>query len=139
MAQAMMTKSKSGGRTKAVATQRSAVAKYSTLASASNASVKLAAGSLTASKDELRARIEKLERANATLRSKNKDLRVAHVDASEQVDALTLKLEILERRIERQSRPEMPKAAKPRAAAPRGRGAAKVASRFEGETEQAEA
>jgi DNA repair exonuclease SbcCD nuclease subunit len=82
--------------------------------------VKIAAASPAASKDELRARIEKLERANATLRTKNKDLRLAHVEVSEQVEALTLKLESLERRAERQARQEMAKgngAAKPRAAA----------------------
>jgi hypothetical protein len=46
----------------------------------------------SASKEELRARVEKLERANATLRVKNKELRIVAVEAAEQVDALTLQL-----------------------------------------------
>jgi hypothetical protein len=66
--------------------------------------VKTAAASAAASKEELRARIEKLERANATLRVKNKELRVAFVESSEQVDSLTLRIESLERRAQRQAR-----------------------------------
>ncbi|GAB0116393.1 hypothetical protein [Acidisoma sp. 7E03] len=54
-----------------------------------------------ASKEDLRARIEKLERANSTLRMKNKDLRLAYVEAAEKVDALTMQLETLERRAAR--------------------------------------
>lgn len=49
-------------------------------------------------KEELRARIEKLERANSTLRMKNKELRLAYVEAAEKVDALTVQLEAAERR-----------------------------------------
>jgi hypothetical protein len=37
----------------------------------------------SASKEELRARVEKLERANATLRVKNKELRIVAVEAAE--------------------------------------------------------
>ncbi|MCB8880287.1 hypothetical protein ACELLULO517_08590 [Acidisoma cellulosilytica] len=107
---------------------RSAVAKSSAVSSANKASAKLAAASSAASKEELRARIEKLERANATLRFKNKDLRLAHVEASEQVDALTMKIESLERRAERQSRQDLPKTAKSRgpASPARGRGVSKA-------------
>jgi hypothetical protein len=61
-----------------------------------------------ASKEELRARVEKLERANATLRVKNKELRLVAVEAAEQVDALTLQLASSERRAVRQGRHEAP-------------------------------
>lgn len=72
------------------------------------------------SKDDLRARIEKLERANSTLRAKNKELRLAHVEASEQLDELTLRLEAAERRAGRQARTE--------AETPAGRGRSTVAN-----------
>jgi hypothetical protein len=62
----------------------------------------------SASKEELRARVEKLERANATLRVKNKELRIVAVEAAEQVDALTLQLANSERRAGRQARHEAP-------------------------------
>lgn len=58
------------------------------------------------SKEELKLRVEKLERANATLRVKNKELRVAYVEAAEQLDSLTLRLQSMERRAERQARQE---------------------------------
>ncbi|MCB8876748.1 hypothetical protein [Acidisoma silvae] len=135
MARAMTTKPKYVGRTKAAESPRAAAAKSSAASAARQASVKLAAASPAASKDELRARIEKLERANATLRFKNKDLRLSYVEASEQVDALTVKLESLERRAERQSRQDVPKPAKTRATAPRGRTAAKAIVQFDDEDE----
>jgi hypothetical protein len=56
----------------------------------------------------LRARVEKLERANATLRVKNKELRLVAVEAAEQVDALTLQLASSERRAVRLGRHEAP-------------------------------
>jgi hypothetical protein len=46
----------------------------------------------SATKEELRARVEKLERANAMLRKKNKELRSVALETAEQVDALTLQL-----------------------------------------------
>ena len=61
-----------------------------------------------ASKEELRARVEKLERANATLRVKNKELRIVAVEAAEQVDVLTMQLANSERRAGRQARHESP-------------------------------
>jgi hypothetical protein len=60
------------------------------------------------SKEELRSRVEKLERANATLRVKNKELRIVAVEAAEQVDMLTLQLANMERRAGRQARHEAP-------------------------------
>ena len=60
------------------------------------------------SKEELRAKIEKLERANAVLRIKNKELRVVAAQAAEQVDSLTLQLTNRERRAGRQTRHEGP-------------------------------
>ena len=57
-------------------------------------------------KEELRLRVEKLERANAMLRVKNKELRMAYVTAAEQADQLTIKLESAERRAERRARQE---------------------------------
>jgi hypothetical protein len=69
---------------------------------------KIAAAALPTSKEELRARVEKLERANATLRVKNKELRLVAVQAAEQVDALTLQLASSERRAVRQGRHEAP-------------------------------
>ena len=62
----------------------------------------------SASKEELRSRVEKLERANATLRVKNKELRTIAVDAAEQVDSLTVQLASSERRMGRQARHEAP-------------------------------
>jgi hypothetical protein len=64
------------------------------------------AAAASASKEELRARVEKLERANATLRIKNKELRIVAVEAAEQVDALTVQLANSERRAGRQARQE---------------------------------
>jgi hypothetical protein len=69
---------------------------------------KILAMTASASKEELRARVEKLERANATLRVKNKELRIVAVEAAEQVDALTLQLANSERRAGRQTRHEAP-------------------------------
>jgi len=130
MARATTTQSHSTSRAKATSATRAAASKSQSAPSARRGSVKSAASSPVASKEDLRARVEKLERANATLRTKNKDLRLAHVAAAEQVEALTLKLESLERRAERQARQETAKtsgAGKSRiAAAParRGRNAA---------------
>ena len=62
----------------------------------------------SASKEELRARVEKLERANATLRVKNKELRIVAVEAAEQVDVLTMQLASSERRAGRNARHESP-------------------------------
>jgi hypothetical protein len=50
-----------------------------------------------ASKEELRAKVEKLERANAILRKKNKELRNVALETAEQVDGLTLQLAKSER------------------------------------------
>jgi hypothetical protein len=72
------------------------------------AAAKVAVPASPASKEELRARVEKLERANATLRVKNKELRLVAVEAAEQVDALTLQLASSERRAVRQGRHEAP-------------------------------
>jgi hypothetical protein len=69
---------------------------------------KAPAAAAPSSKEELRARVEKLERANATLRVKNKELRLVAVEAAEQVDALTLQLASSERRAVRQGRHEAP-------------------------------
>ncbi len=127
MARTPTTKSKSTGRVKATTVTRTGASKLQSASQGRRAPVKTAASSPAASKDDLRARVEKLERANATLRTKNKDLRLAHVAAAEQVEALTLKLESLERRAERQARQETSKTAgmpKPRpatSAARRGR------------------
>ena len=62
----------------------------------------------SSSKEELRARVEKLERANATLRVKNKELRIVAVEAAEQLDALTVQLANTEKRVGRQLRHEAP-------------------------------
>lgn len=91
---------------------------------------KPAASAGAVSKDDLRARIEKLERANSTLRAKNKELRLAHVEASEQLDQLTLRLEAMERRAERQARAETETPAgrgRGSAASPRRRAALRAA------------
>jgi len=68
--------------------------------------VQQAAAASASSKDELRARIEKLERANSTLRAKNKELRFAYVEAAEKVDQLTVRLETAERKAGRQAQQE---------------------------------
>ncbi len=72
------------------------------------ATPKATPSALPSSKEELRARVEKLERANATLRVKNKELRLVAVEAAEQVDALTLQLASSERRAGRLGRHEAP-------------------------------
>jgi hypothetical protein len=77
-------------------------------AAATRASAKATVSALPSNKEELRARVEKLERANATLRAKNKELRLVSVEAAEQVDALTLQLAGIERRAVRQGRHEAP-------------------------------
>jgi hypothetical protein len=46
----------------------------------------------SATKEALRSRVEKLERANAILRQKNLELRSAGLETAKQVDALTLQL-----------------------------------------------
>ncbi|WP_284947543.1 hypothetical protein [Acidisoma cladoniae] len=50
------------------------------------------------SKEELRARIEKLERANANLRIKNKDYRRLAEEASERLEAIQTEAERNERK-----------------------------------------
>jgi hypothetical protein len=125
MARATNSQAKSIGRNKTSGLPKASAASGKNAALSRRPSVKLAAAAATASKEELRARIEKLERANATLRAKNKDLRLAHVEASEQLDALTLKIETLERRIERQAKQEAGPSGRPGrspAAAGSGRG-----------------
>ena len=104
MARATMAKAKSNGRssTGRPVTARPVAAKQRVPAS------KVPAVTASASKEELRARVEKLERANATLRVKNKELRIVAVEAAEQVDALTMQLANSERRGGRQSRHEAP-------------------------------
>lgn len=96
-----------------------------------------AAGAPATSKDELRARVEKLERANATLRMKNKELQLAAVEAAEHIDALTLQLASLERKADRQARAEAPAEAGPqREAARPARGRRKARTEgTEGESE----
>jgi hypothetical protein len=103
MARATIVKSKSPGRP---AGGRSTGAKAG-LGRAAGVS-KAAPAAASASKEELRARVEKLERANATLRVKNKELRVVAVEAAEQVDALTVQLANSERRAGRNARHEAP-------------------------------
>jgi len=103
MARATPARTKSVGRP---ASGRAAAAKLSIAKQRSSAKAPTVTGS--ASKEELRARVEKLERANATLRVKNKELRIVAVEAAEQVDALTLQLANSERRAGRQARHEAP-------------------------------
>jgi hypothetical protein len=103
MARATMSKSKPPGRPPS---GRSAGAKAG-LGRAGGVS-KAAPAAAASSKEELRARVEKLERANATLRVKNKELRVVAVEAAEQVDALTVQLANSERRAGRNARHEAP-------------------------------
>ena len=70
--------------------------------------VKVFATTASANKEELRARVDKLERANTTLRVKNKELRSVATEAAEQVEALTLRLASGERRTGRQTQREAP-------------------------------
>jgi hypothetical protein len=101
----------------------------------SRALAKVAAGAASTSKEELRARVEKLERANATLRIKNKELRLAYVEAAETVDALTIRLANSERRGERQARPDAPASAGATRDGGRSARAKKKATTVEAETE----
>ena len=103
MARATLAKAKSVGRP---SSGRAAAAKIS--AARQRVAPKAPAVTAAASKEELRARVEKLERANATLRVKNKELRIVAVEAAEQLDALTLQLANSERRVGRQARHESP-------------------------------
>jgi hypothetical protein len=103
MARATIAKTKSVGRPPS---GRSTAAK--TTALKPRGAPKAPAMTASASKEELRARVEKLERANATLRVKNKELRIVAVEAAEQVDALTQQLANSERRAGRQARHEAP-------------------------------
>ncbi len=112
MARAMNGSTKSlsrpqSGRAAASATRSSRKNAAQPSAAEKRAAAKGAVATAT-SKDELRARVEKLERANATLRMKNKELRLAAVEAAEHVDALTLQLASLERKADRQARAEAP-------------------------------
>jgi hypothetical protein len=103
MARATITKAKPVGRPpsgRAIAVKTGAVKQ--------RGAPKMLAMTAAASKEELRARVEKLERANATLRVKNKELRIIAVEAAEQVDALTVQLQNSERRAGRQARHEAP-------------------------------
>ena len=104
MARPTLARTKSVGRPPAG--RMAAAAKGSTVKQRPSQKVPAVTGS--ASKEELRARVEKLERANATLRIKNKELRIVAVEAAEQVDALTLQLATSERRAGRQTRHEAP-------------------------------
>lgn len=104
MARATSDRIKSRGRP--AAGRSAAVAK--TRATGVRAAAKAPTSSAAASKDELRARVEKLERANATLRAKNKELRLVAVESAEQVDALTVRLANTERGLSRQNRHEAP-------------------------------
>jgi hypothetical protein len=115
MARATIPKTRSGsgrqpakpGRAKSSAAEvQPAVKAFKVVASGRRPAAKQAAPISAVSKDDLRARIEKLERANSTLRAKNKELRLAHVEAAEQLDELTLRLEAAERRVGRQARGE---------------------------------
>lgn len=125
MARALNLNTRSGGGQKLAKAGRStsksahgvqAAVKSVTVGRRSAAKTPAAASAV--SKDDLRARIEKLERANATLRAKNKDLRLANVEAAEQLDELTVRLEAAERRAGRQVRGET------ETVSARGRGAA---------------
>lgn len=98
------------------------------------------AGSAATKREELRARIEKLERANSTLRVKNKELRMAYVEAAETIDSLTLRLQSLERKAERQARTEVSnEAAAPRRGRRRPAGAAAGAGHTETAQDASEA
>ena len=70
--------------------------------------LKVFATPASANKEELRARVEKLERANATLCVKNKELRSVAAEAAGQVTALTVQLASSERRASRQTQHEAP-------------------------------
>ena len=138
MARATIPKTRSGsgrqpaklGRAKSKAAEMQAAVKPAKSAtSGRRASTKQGAPVGAISKDDLRARIEKLERANATLRAKNKELRFAHVEAAEQLDELTLRLEAAERRAGRQTRAETETPAgrgRGGAVSPRRRGSARA-------------
>jgi hypothetical protein len=104
MARATFAKTKSVGRPSA---GRATAAKLNSVKQRAVPKVP-AVTAASASKDELRARVEKLERANATLRIKNKELRIVAAEAAEQVDALTVQLAHSERRAGRHSRLEVP-------------------------------
>jgi hypothetical protein len=103
MARATLNKAKAAGRH---ASGRATATKISVVKQRAAAKLPVATGST--SKEELRSRVEKLERANATLRVKNKELRIVAVEAAEQVDMLTLQLANMERRAGRQTRHEAP-------------------------------
>jgi hypothetical protein len=103
MAAATSAKSSSGGRPSSgggTAAKTSAVKR--------GRAAKGAATTASAKKEDLRSRVEKLERANVTLRTKNKELRIVAVAAAEQVDALTLALAKSERSADRQTQREAP-------------------------------
>jgi hypothetical protein len=53
------------------------------------------------SKQALLARIDKLSRANSTLRRKNRDARLAAEDSAERLEALQLEVERLQRELQR--------------------------------------
>ncbi len=109
MARATSDRTKSQGRTAAARpTNGRAAAPAKTRTNGTRGAVKASSPSAGSSKEELRARVEKLERANATLRAKNKELRLAAVESAEQVDTLTVQLATSERRASRQARHEAP-------------------------------
>ena len=62
---------------------------------------KPAAKVLPTSKEELRARIEKLERANANLRVKNKEFRRIAEETAERLEALQVQIESSDRKAAR--------------------------------------
>lgn len=104
MARATKPRAKSLARTQDAKTARPKTAKPARSNSSKSAAVRRSAATpavSATSKEELRARVEKLERANSTLRVKNKELRLAYVEAAEKVDALTTQLEAAERRAAR--------------------------------------
>ncbi len=63
---------------------------------------KAAAKVLPTSKEELRARVEKLERANANLRVKNKEFRRIAEESAERLEGLQTQMEANERKVARQ-------------------------------------
>jgi hypothetical protein len=81
--------------------KRRSAAKPNAVRQGGAAKVPAMAGSAT--KEELRARVEKLERANVTLRKKNKELRSVALETAKQVDGLTLQLAKSERQDGRQT------------------------------------
>ena len=66
------------------------------------------------SKDELRARVEALERANATLRAKNRDANRAAKTAAARIAELEDQITQLEKRVASSQRKSAPLAASPR-------------------------